>query len=242
MLSEAEAKDAIKNILANTGNINNPMKFIRSVIKERAIGKVYDTILACNDCKINAPLKTIGYGNLDASVMIIGDYPLEEQFLTNKKILHPFEGTKHLSYINALFEKIGINKNELYWLNTIQCYPVSNNKYRCPYTCEIDRCSIFMKYIVDVIHPSMIILLGNVALNCFKKVPMNEIHGQWIDAFTVPAMPTYSPAYIAQLEKFNYDIDKINSLKNAMYKDMEIAFEYLKNKYPNNNVTQKKER
>lgn len=239
-MSEAEAKDAIKDILANTEDISNPMKFARSIIKERAIQKVNDTILVCNDCKINAPLKTLGYGNLDASVMIIGDYPLKEQFSANKKVLYPFEGTGYLNDFNALFQRLSINKDELYWLNTIQCYPVSNNKYRCPYTHEIDRCSVFMKYMVDVIHPSMIILLGAVALNCFKKASMNEIHGQWIDAFTIPAIPTYSPAYIAQLEKLGYDIDKIKSLKDAMYKDIEIAFEYLRDKYPNNNVTYRK--
>lgn len=240
MLSEAEAKDAIKNILANTGDISNPMRFIRSIIKERAMKKVNDTILVCDDCKMNTPLKTLGYGNLDASVMIIGDYPLKEQFSANKKILYPFEGTKYLKDFNTLFKRLNINKDELYWLNTIHCYPVSNNKYRCPYTHEIDRCSIFMKYMVDVIHPSMIILLGAVALNCFKKASMNEIHGQWIDAFTIPAMPTYSPAYITQLEKLDYDVDKISSLKNAMYKDIETAFEYLREKYPYNNVIRRK--
>lgn len=241
MLTEIEAREAIDNILRNTSDVKNPMKFIRSIIKEKAISKVNDTIAVCDDCKLNAKIKTIGYGNLNASVMIVCDYPLEEQISVGEKIIPPLYGTKYVDILKDLFKQLGVNKDEIYWLNTMQCYPQSKDgEYRCPRVQEIEKCSVFMKYIVDVIHPSMIILLGAVALNCFKKASMNKIHGQWIDAYTIPAMPTYSPAYIEQLEKLGYDSEKIVSLKNAMCKDIESAFKYLQDKYPYNNVIKRK--
>lgn len=238
--SEAEAKNIIAEILRNTDDIKDPMKFARSIVKEMALKKINDTIKICDDCKIGAPTKTVGYGNPDASVMIICDYPIEQQIELRKSYVVPFEGTKYFESFKILFEQLGINSNELYWMNSMQCYPKLNGIYRCPYSHEVEKCSVYMKYVVDVIHPSMIILLGSVALSCFKKIPMNEAHGTWIDAFTIPAMPTYSPAYISQLEKLDYDPGKIESLKNAMCKDISTAFEYLKTKYPYNNVTNKK--
>lgn len=239
IFSEAEAKKAITDIIANTSDIKDPMNFARSIVKINAIKKVNETITACDDCKIGASVKTIGYGNPNASVMMICDYPIDQQIKLNKECVVPFEGTKYFDSFEMMFNQLGINKDEIFWMNSMQCYPKLNGIYRCPYSYEIKKCSVYMKYMVDVIHPSMIILLGSVALSCFKKVPMNDIHGTWIDAFTIPAMPTYSPSYIDQLEKLDYDPDKIKYLKNAMCKDITTAFEYLRKKYPYNNVTNK---
>lgn len=91
ILSEAEAKKAITDIIANTSDIKDPMDFARSIIKVDAIKKVNETIRTCDDCKIGAPVKTIGYGNPNASVMMICDYPIDQQIKLNKECVVPLK-------------------------------------------------------------------------------------------------------------------------------------------------------
>ena len=239
-IKEDNAIKAIRDIISST-ETKDPMRLVRKAISDTAISRLNKVISECDDCQLSAPIKTIGYGNPNASVMIIGDYPLQAQISQSKKILRPFEGTRNLVSLETFFSQLGVNSEELFWMNSMNCYPLMDNMYRCPNTKEIKACSVYMKYAVDIIRPAMITLVGAVALNCFKSAPMSSAHGQWIDAFTIPAMPVYSPAHINQLEMMdNYPKEKIQAMKNDMIHDFKNAFRYLQDNFPDNNVLTKR--
>lgn len=224
--------------LVNQANPQNPMAFVRNIIKDSAIGKMNNYIASCNDCGMCNLTRTIAVGNPRSSVMIISDCATSEQLQLNQAIA-PFEGTQEISYLKEVFNYLNVNLNEIFWMNCVNCCPSKivdkHEIYRCPTTKEIEKCSAFVKYAVDVVQPAMVILLGNIALNCFQKASITKVHGQWTTAYTIPAMPVYSPTHIKDL-KGRIPEDQRNIMKNDMLLDLKAAFLYLQRTYPNNNV------
>jgi hypothetical protein len=60
---------------------------------------------------------------------------------------------------------------------------------------------------------------------------MTKAHGQWVNAYTIPAMPVYSPFYIQSLIG-KVTEERRQQLIQEMWNDIKYAFVYLKNQYP----------
>lgn len=228
----------IKNIVAKE-KPKDIMAFVRKSIAQEAITNLNTAIGNCDDCSLNCPTKSITFGNPNASVMVVSDSIIDKQIDINVKTVHPYQNTEEYETLVSVFKHFNVNMNEIFWMNAVNCKAskVENNKvnYYTPTTKQIEHCIEFVKYAIDIVHPAIILLIGNVALNIFKKSTMQKEHGQWITAFTIPAMPIYSPTYIKQL-KGEIDEDSRKVLINEFVSDIGNAFSYIKNNYPNNNV------
>lgn len=224
--------------LVNQANPQNPMAFVRNIIKDSAIGKMNSYIASCNDCGMCNNTRTLAAGNPHSSVMIISDCATSDQMQLNRPA-YPLEGTQELSCLTEALTYLNVNLKEIFWMNCVNCCPSrkvdTHEIYRCPNTKEINHCSAFMKYAVDIVQPAMIILLGNIALNCFQKASITKVHGQWTTAYTIPAMPVYSPTHIKDLKGLVSE-DQRNTMKRDMMLDLKSAFMFLQRDYPNNNV------
>jgi uracil-DNA glycosylase family 4 len=210
------------------------LAYVRNAIQDYSLSKLNQAISSCNICKLNSP-KSLGSGNIHGSVMIIADYP--SAFLWDKKqnikILQNTEKENiEYHFLNTICQNLHVDINEFFFMNTVNCCCHTNGQLRPPGSQEIKNCSVFVKYAVDLMHPTMIILLGNIALNIFKRESMTKAHGQWINAYTIPAMPIYSPHYLHSLIG-KMEETKRQQLIAEMWADFKHAFEYLKNQYPN---------
>lgn len=215
-------------------NPDNPLQYVRNIVKNYSLEKLNQQIINCKDCSICNQYKSIGHGNANASILVIGGYPLKE-YKKNTKAFYEKEEIKNI-IDKTFFDICKINKEEIYFANVIQCFPYQliNNKreMRIPIKKEIDNCFVFLNHLIEIIQPLVIILLGPIALNVFNKEKnIIKNHGEWISVKGIPTIFTYHPEYFIQM-KDKKDEELLNMQKYEFIEDIQKAILYIEEKYP----------
>ncbi len=225
-------KSKILTLVKESGT-KNPLIYVRDAIRKYSEDMLNNAIMNCDICNFDTH-KTLGSGNIRGTVLIIGDYPYSP---TDKQYIKPLkDATPENQFIHTIASTLNLDPNEFYYINAVNCYCVYDingiKQARPPGSKEIKNCSVYVKHVVELMHPALIILLGNIALNVFKKESMTKAHGQWINAYTIPAMPVYSPSYIQSLAG-KVTEERRQQLVTEMWTDIKHAFMYLQTNYPN---------
>ncbi len=216
----------------------NPLKFAHDIVRDYAREELDSLILKCNDCEeIGCGPKSLTKGNANSDLMIISESISEVQ-LSNDPI-YPLENTKGFELLQKVLNHYKVNPEEVFYMNTVNCFThkkVDDKKIpRTPNKKEVDNCKVFLEYAIDIVKPTVIILLGSIALNTFRKDSIMKCRGQWIDVKGIPTMPTYSPQYFIQIEgKVHPDL--IAEYKEQFCEDIEKVLLSIQAKYPNNNI------
>ena len=214
--------------LVKQANPDNPLDYVRNVVKCYAREKLDNYILECQDCPIHNTTKTLTYGNVNASVLVVTDAVLPSQNIDGTKKTFPLFNTKSYDILSKTLKFYGLNAEEMFFINAVNCCPYDkiNDQifYRIPNQYEKSKCRTFIDYAFKLIDPIFVILLGNVALNCFVKSNIFRCHGQDINVHGVNAIAAYSPDYLIWCEENNPG--KYEFEKNIFIND----FEKIKNK------------
>ena len=177
----------------------NPLEYVRNIVKGFAREKLDRYILECKDCPIHHSTKTLTYGSVDASVLVVTDFVLGEQN-TKEGSTYPLEGTDAYEILDKTLQFYGFNIKEFFFMNAVNCCPVSKVSgqefTRIPKLEEKKNCQVFLDYCIQMLQPVFIIILGNIALNHFVKDTVLNLHGKVIQAKGIPAIATYSPEYL----------------------------------------------
>ncbi|MCY7866006.1 uracil-DNA glycosylase [Bacillus spizizenii] len=225
--------------LVKQANPSNPLAYVRDIVKDYSRGRLDQYILQCQDCELCAGPKSLTKGNTNADVMIIGESVSEVQAQRGTDIVYPLEGTKGNEMLQKVLEHYSVNPDEIFYMNVVNCFPHKEMDGeilpRTPSKKEVDSCKTFVHYAIDVIRPSLIILLGSVALNVFKQEAISKARGQWIEVRGIRAMPTYHPEYFVQIEGKKHP-DIIDELKIDFQEDLHHAFLDFQERFPDNNV------
>jgi uracil-DNA glycosylase len=166
--------------------------------------------------------KTIfGEGNINARLMLIGEAPGAKEAEQGR----PFVGQagKNLEeFLNIL----NIKRDEIYITNVVKIRPFIINeksgteKNRPPNKKEIAVYCEILKDEIQIISPSIIITLGNVALQAVMEnnhLTIGEQHGKLLNHNNYLVFPLYHPAAIIYNQ----------SLKPIYLEDLEILKEVL---------------
>ena len=225
LLIRSESPDAAKN----------PMRYIRAAAREYGLSQMNKCITACNKCSNKCRTHTIVTGHPDAAFMVIMDYPTDNQAKLNKS-LSVFEGNEKVeTFLRTCFESNNVDFDKILFMNAVNCCRSRTVKkdhgieevYTTPTQKEIDECGTFVRYTVDLIHPYVIILMGNVASNIYiKKKTISKIRGQWQSVYCIPAMPTYSPHEIQAYEK--QDPERARQMLDNLQEDINNAIKVYK--------------
>ena len=140
----------------------------------------------CMKCGLHAGRTQIvvDRGNPDASVMVIGEGPGEQE---------DQQGKAFVGRAGQLFDQImnavGIDTNEdMLIANVVKCRPPDN---RSPHADEAATCLPYLKRQIELVRPLIILLLGATALKHFDKsktnFQMSEEAGKF---FTLPDFPS----------------------------------------------------
>ncbi|MFW6069009.1 MAG: uracil-DNA glycosylase family protein [Chloroflexota bacterium] len=139
----------------------------------------------------------VGEGNLDASVMFIGEAPGEQEAKSGR----PFVGASG-RVLSELLDEIGLQREDVYITNVVKDRPPDN---RDPRADEIALYTPFLLRQLEIIQPKVIATLGRFAmefaLNQFN-VPLrgkiSELHGKPLsvqtDAGEITLIPLFHPA------------------------------------------------
>lgn len=169
-------------------------------------------IVGCNKCKLcnNRNNIVFGCGKKDSDLMFIGEGPGADEDIQGI----PFVG-KAGKLMNAAFEALEINRDEVYIANVVKCRPPNN---RNPEKDEQIACLDYLRNQVILVKPKIIVLLGSVALKAIlgEEYSITASRGKWVEKKGILYMPTFHPAALLRDERKK--IDFYNDLKEVKNK------------------------
>ena len=145
---------------------------------------------ACDELAATRNKTVFGVGNPNAKLVFYGEAPGADEDRQGE----PFVGRAGKK-LNEIIEAMGIQRKDIYILNTIKCRPPGN---RNPSPEEQENCSGFLQRQLEIIKPDYIVCLGAIAARSFLKVttPIGELRGKFHTQGKIKVLCTYHPAYI----------------------------------------------
>ena len=183
--------------------------------------KLIDSIQNCN-LKKNAKKLILGDGDINSPIMIIGEAP----GLQEEEVGKTFQGESGV-LLEKMLEAINIQKKDIFSSYAINFRPPEDRK---PTSQEIKRYSIFLKELISIIDPKIVILFGSTAMESVtsSNQRISNERGKWKEIIlknkTYPLMITFSPSYLIRFpenKKFSWE-----DLKRIRQKilDLKIRF------------------
>ncbi|THJ24398.1 MAG: uracil-DNA glycosylase [Nitrospira sp. CG24E] len=129
----------------------------------------------CQRCKLSKLGRhqvVFGVGNLNATVMFVGEAPGFHEDQRGE----PFVGAAG-KLLNDLLQSAGLSRGDIYIANVIKCRPPNN---RDPEPDEVETCKPFLMQQIAMIHPKLVCTLGNWATQTLleRKVGITKVRGQ----------------------------------------------------------------
>jgi uracil-DNA glycosylase len=157
---------------------------------------VADLIPHCNHCHRcdlghTRTHAVIGRGNPNASIMIIGEGPGQNEDETGL----PFVG-KAGQLLDKILASVHFDtEQDVYICNIVKCRPPNN---RTPAPEEMDACKPYLLEQIRLVNPKIILLTGATAVKGIlaDKRGITKIRGQWIPWQEYWCMPIFHPAYL----------------------------------------------
>jgi len=196
----------------------NRFKFTESILEENqtdkaellnGLKKQINSIENCN-LKNNSQNLVLGDGNINSSIMLIGEAPgIEED-----KSGMPFKGEIG-ELLNKMLLAINIKRKDIYCSYAINFRPPEDRK---PTSLEVKRYSVFLKEHISIINPKIVILMGSSAMEAVTGIntKISSERGKWKEVIlknkTYPVMITFNPSYLIRFpenKKYSWEDLKI---------------------------------
>ena len=155
--------------------------------------KQINSIENCN-LKDNSQNLVLGDGNINSSIMLIGEAPGVEEDKSGKT----FKGEVG-ELLNKMLLAIEIKRQNIYCSYAINFRPPEDRK---PTSQEIKRYSVFLKEHISIINPKIVILMGSSAMEAVTGISskISSERGQWKETIlknkTYPVMISFNPSYL----------------------------------------------
>ncbi len=182
-----------------TINISENVDDSQKLEKLEELKKQLNSIENCN-LKINSKNLTIGDGDINSPLMIVGETPGYEE---DKSGL-TFQGEIG-DLLKKMFSAIDINLESIYKTYSINFRPPDDRR---PSSQEIKRYSIFLKEHISIIDPKIIILLGGTAMEALTGLnsKITDERGKWKEIIlknkSYPLLITYNPSYLLRYPEY----------------------------------------
>ena len=162
---------------------------------ERAatLSVIQQEVASCTQCPQLSDFRTntvFGSGDPNSRLVFVGEGPGEHEDLKGL----PFQGAA-----GDLFDKIlsacGLNRDEVYLLNTIKCRPPKN---RNPKTNELENCWDYGLRQLDILQPEFICCMGSVAAKTLLKTNLSigKLRKRFHKYRGSKVLVTYHPTYL----------------------------------------------
>ncbi len=184
------------------------------------------TVQTCLACKLSqGRTQTVfGEGNPNASVMLIGEGPGQQEDETGR----PFVGRAG-KLLTEILASIDLQRDrDIYICNVVKCRPPNN---RAPLPEEIKACLGYLHGQINAIQPKIILLCGSTALKSVLGIntPISKVRGQWLKTpfgDNTLAMAIFHPSYLLRNPS-----KEPGSPKYWMWQDMKALREKLDTLY-----------
>ena len=151
---------------------------------------------ACTLCKLSTSRTQVvfGVGRADADLLFVGEGPGEQEDLKGE----PFVGRAG-QLLTQLIEGIGLTRADVYIANVVKCRPPGN---RDPHPEEIEACAPWLDRQLELIHPRVIVTLGNFATKLLleTKEGITKLRGKEFEfsraGINAVLLPTFHPSAV----------------------------------------------
>lgn len=143
-------------------------------------------------------------------VVIVGEGPGADEDATGR----PFVGKAGMLLTSILENGGKISRDTLYITNVVKCRPPDN---RNPTREESSACSEFLEAQLALLHPDIVVTLGNVPTQWLLKTTqgITSLRGQWVDWRGIKLFPMFHPSYLLR-----YDSRSKGSPKDLTWHDV----------------------
>ena len=191
-------EDVSHNILSSTSieqeKNNQPEVIVENNVETLDWHALQKHVAECQLCELSKTRsKTIfGSGNQNASLMIVGNAPTEED--EQKGEIFSGEAGQLLT---AMLKAMGYGRSDVYISDILKCKTVENKE---PSDEQAESCAAYLLREISLIKPKLILALGNSAAQQLlkSKSTMSRLRGQlhYIDEVAAPILVSYHPTYL----------------------------------------------
>jgi len=162
--------------------------------RPQALAAIARKVAECTRCKELARRRTqtvFGSGNPHARLVFMGEAPGADE---DRQGL-PFVGRAGQLLTDIIVKGMGLNREDVYILNTIKCRPPGN---RTPLPQEAANCREYLDQQLDIIRPEFICCLGAVAAQNLlgTTASIGQLRGRIHELRGIKVVCTYHPAYL----------------------------------------------
>jgi len=189
----------------------------KEINKEKRLAELRNQINSIEDCSLKNNSKKIilGDGNINSSIMLIGEAPGAEEDKT---------GLTFMGEVGDLLKKmliaINIKKENIYSTYAVNFRPPEDRK---PSSAEIKRYSQFLQKHISIIKPKIIILMGSTAMESLtglnSKISIER--GKWkeiiVQNTSYNVIITFNPSYLLRVpENKKYSWEDLKTIQKKI--------------------------
>jgi len=187
---------------------------IKNIKDAKSLNQLLSFVNKSSYCLLKQKAKNtiFSQGNPESKIMIINDVPNDEEDNVGKS----FIGLKG-ELLDKMLLSINLNRKNVYITNII---PWCTPKNRIPSSEEIFQCMPFVQRHIEIVKPTIIILLGEISAKNIlsSQLDLDKIRGKWhqyqsinlINSISV--IETYNPSHL--LKSINDKKKAWEDLKN----------------------------
>ena len=200
---------------------NKPINRVKNeplvVNKIEKLNNLKEKIQNIENCKLkkNASKIVFADGNINSSIMIVGEGPGQKEDELGK----PFVGDAGM-LLNKMLKAININRKNIYITNVVNFRPPNNRK---PEPDEITKYSNFLRNHISIIDPKILVLMGSTAMESLfgSKIKISKERGNWkeviINNKTYLTIITFHPAYLLrQSDQKKYSWEDLKNIRKKI--------------------------
>ena len=208
----------------------NRLKNINAITKEESIDKkkeltkLANEISSIEDCSLknNSQQLVLGDGDINSSIMLIGEAPGIEEDKFGKTFMGEVG-----DLLKKMLNAINIKKENIYSTYAINFRPPEDRK---PTAAEIKKYSLYLQKHISIINPKIIILMGSTAMEALTGLN-NKIsieRGKWkeiiIKNTSYNVIITFSPSYLLRIpENKKYSWEDLKKIRKKI-DELDINF------------------
>ena len=217
LIDTIEPNFVFKNKPINRFNIIESSNDTDQTNKAELLEKLKKQINSIENCNLkdNSQNLILGDGNINSSIMLIGEAPGAEEDKTHAT----FKGGVG-ELLNKMLLAIEIKRQNIYCSYAVNFRPPEDRK---PTSQEIKRYSVFLKEHISIINPKIIILMGSSAMEAVTGInsKISSERGKWKEVIlknkTYPLIISFSPSYLIRFpENKKYSWEDLKKIKNKI--------------------------
>ena len=217
LIDTIEPNFVFKNKPINRFNIIESSNDTDQTNKAELLEKLKKQINSIENCNLkdNSQNLILGDGNINSSIMLIGEAPGAEEDKTHTT----FKGEVG-ELLNKMLLAIEIKRQNIYCSYAVNFRPPEDRK---PTSQEIKRYSVFLKEHISIINPKIIILMGSSAMEALTGInsKISSERGKWKEVIlknkTYPLIISFSPSYLIRFpENKKYSWEDLKKIKNKI--------------------------